>query len=234
MRFPGSDRVLRAGHDVVHALGKHLEYYGAVRPGTRTADGFGSFGDASLLNYPVGTLFGTRSMHVGSETLIGRHCTLSVGYGPDDPNIPERGLVIGDRCVIGAGAVLTAHRGIHIGDDVWFGNDVFVSDAGHGYQDPNTPIGRQLGLPSEVSIGDGSWIGHGAIVLPGATIGCQVVVGAGSVVRGVVPDHAVVAGVPARVVREFDAHSGWVAASDSGNIRPVWMPEDVARYLAGG
>ncbi|HEY4702097.1 MAG TPA: acyltransferase, partial [Streptosporangiaceae bacterium] len=55
----------------------------------------------------------------------------------------------------------------------------------------------------------GSWLGAGAIVLPGSCIGRHVVVGAGSVVRGQVPDHCVVAGVPARIIRSYVAGDGW-------------------------
>jgi len=221
------------GHRLVGALGRRIEYLGAIRPGTPTADRFARFGRSSLINHPVSTLFGTRAMSIGEETLIGRACTLSVGYGPGDPNLPGLGLVIGDRCVIGAGAVLTAHDGIEIGDDVWFGNHVFVSDAGHGYQQPDVPIGNQLGHHARVRIGSGSWIGHGAVILPGTTIGRNVVVGAGSVVRGDVPDHAIVAGVPARVVRRFEAGVGWVSTSRDDDVRAVWTDEDVAHFLGG-
>jgi hypothetical protein len=60
-----------------------------------------------------------------------------------------------------------------------------------------------------VEIGPGCWIGTGAVVLPGARIGRNVVVAAGAVVRGTVPDHAVVAGAPARVVRRWTPETGW-------------------------
>lgn len=159
-------------------------------------------------------------MHIGEDTLIGRHCALSVGYGPGQDPLPARGLVIGDRCVIGARACITAHTSIVIGDDVWFGKDVFVSDASHGYTDPTTPIGRQLGEHQPVSIGAGSWIGHGAIILPGTTIGRNVVVAAGSVVRGTIEDHAIVAGVPARVVRRLEPGIGW-GRKDGADVRQV-------------
>jgi acetyltransferase-like isoleucine patch superfamily enzyme len=63
-----------------------------------------------------------------------------------------------------------------------------------------------------VSVGSGSWLGHGAIVLPGSRIGEHVVVAAGAVVTGIeVPSFSVVAGVPARVVRRHVAGTGWVA-----------------------
>jgi len=61
-----------------------------------------------------------------------------------------------------------------------------------------------------VSIGSGSWIGHGAIILPGAQIGEHVVIAAGAVVTaGEYPDFSVLAGVPARVVRSYDPGRGW-------------------------
>ncbi len=60
-------------------------------------------------------------------------------------------------------------------------------------------------LPDTV-IGHDCWIGHGAIILPGARLGNGVIVGAGAVAGGVVPDYAIVAGNPARVRRmRFDA-----------------------------
>lgn len=210
-----------------------MDEAGAIQPGTDLADAFGSFGARSYMTYPMGTLFGQRSIHIGEGTLIGAHCTMLVGYSPADEVLPERGLVIGDRCVIGAGTILTAHDSITIDDDVWFGRDVFVSDASHGYQDPETPIGLQLGAKQPVTIGAGSWIGHGAIILPGTTIGRQVVVGAGSVVRGTVEDHAVVAGVPAKVVRRLEPEVGWVATSGSSDVRPAWTAAEVAAMLAG-
>jgi len=54
-----------------------------------------------------------------------------------------------------------------------------------------------------VRIGDGSWIGHGAVILPGVTIGRHVVVGANSVVTSDIPDFSVAVGSPARVIRQL-------------------------------
>jgi acetyltransferase-like isoleucine patch superfamily enzyme len=205
----------------VHAGWRWLERVGDVAPGTALADEFGAFGHGSCLAFPLGALFGTSSIHVGRDTLIGKYSTLSVGYGPSQAATPERGLVIGDRCVLGARVCTTAHESISIGDDVWFGQDVFVSDASHGYQDPELPVGRQFGSHQPVSIGSGSWIGHGAMILPGTTIGRNVVVAAGSVVRGTIEDHAVVGGVPARVIRRLEPGVGWVSQGTSADVRVV-------------
>ena len=127
--------------------------------------------------------------------------------------------MIGDRCVIGDRCGLLAHASIELGDDVWFGQDVFVCDASHGYQDPDLPIGEQFGSHQPVRIGSGSWVGHGAIILPGTTIGRNVVVAAGSVVRGEVADHCVVGGAPAKLLRRLEPGVGWVGRR--GDVRPV-------------
>lgn len=209
-------RLVNAG---VLAGWRWLDHAGRITPGTRAAARFGSFGADTSIGFPAATLMGTRAIHLGSGTLVGRQATLAVGYGPDDPNLPERGLVVGDRCVLGERVTIVAHTSVVIGDAVWFGQDVFVSDAGHGYQDPDLPIGQQFGDHQPVTIGSGSWLGHGSIVLPGAQIGRNVVVAAGSVVRGVVPDFSVVGGAPAKLLRRYEPGVGWVGTR--GDVRPV-------------
>jgi len=212
----GIKRLLNAG--VLSGRG-WVERAGEITPGTRAADRFGSFGADSSIGFPSATLMGTRAIHLGTGVLVGRQVTLSVGYGPTDPNLPERGLVIGDRSVIGARCSIVAHLSIEIGDDVWFGQDIFVCDSSHGYQDPDLPIGEQFGAHQPVRIGSGTWIGHGAIILPGARIGRNVTVAAGSVVRGEVADHTVVGGAPAKLLRRLEPGVGWVG--NRGDVRPV-------------
>lgn len=211
-------RANRLANRVALAAWRWLGRAGEIVPGTAAAEQFGAFGEGSCIGFPQATLMGVGSIHIGSRTLVGRGATLSAGYGVLDTRVPPRALVIGDRCVLGARTSITAHESIEIGDDVWFGQGVFVSDASHGYQDPEVPIGRQFGTHQAVRIGSGSWIGHGAIVLPGTSIGRNVVVGAGSVVRGTIEDHAVVGGAPARVIRRLEPGIGWVG---SGDVRPI-------------
>ncbi len=180
---------------------------------------FARFGRGASMAFPTGAVFGERWIEVGEDTMIGMHVTLCAGMvpGQDLGGLPV--LRVGDRCVIGRGSHIIAHRSVEIGDDVFTGPYVYITDQNHGYADPDVPIGRQLPSNDTVFIGAGAWLGAGAIVLPGARIGRNVVVAAGSVVRGEVPDRCVVAGVPARVVREYVPGSGWKPP-----LRPGGLP----------
>lgn len=215
----------------LHATHRWIERAGAIAPGTALGDEFGTLGLGSCIAFPPMSLFGTRSMHIGEGTMIGRAASLGVGYGPDDPSAPERGLVIGARCVVGARATITAHESVVIGDDVWFGQDVYISDANHGYQDPDVPIGLQFGKHDPVEIGAGSWIGRGAVILPGTTIGRNVVIGAGAVVRGRIDDHCVAVGAPAKVVRRLVRGVGWVSVARPDDVLPEVSTDEVATAL---
>jgi serine acetyltransferase len=191
----------RFANEAIQQGWRRLRRAGGIAPGTIASERFGSFGDGSIVGFPTATLYGERQMHIGEETLIGCWATLATGYSPDQTTVPPRALVIGDRCVIGLRCGIVAHESIEIADDVWFGQDVFITDANHGFNDMDIPIGQQLGPHQPVRIGPGSWIGHGAVILPGTQIGRQVIVAAGSVVRGEVADYSVVGGVPAKVIR---------------------------------
>ena len=112
----------------------------------------------------------------------------------------ERGrLIIGDRAFINYGVDIAATGLVAIGADCLIGTHVSIIDNDfHGVVDR-----QRVPSPKPVIIGDNVWIGNRAIILPGVTIGEGAVVGAGSVVTRDVPARTVVAGNPARVVREL-------------------------------
>lgn len=194
---------------LVHKLWRAAERAGVITADTPAGRAFAAFGPGSVIGFPTAALYGQRWIEVGAGTLVAPQVSLSAGMLPGQ-DLGERPVLrIGDRCVIGRGSHIVAHYSIVIGDDVFTGPYVYVTDQNHGYADPDVPIGRQWPSNTAVSIGAGSWLGAGVIVLPGACIGRNVVVAAGSVVRGQVPDHCVVAGVPAKVVREYVAGNGW-------------------------
>ena len=163
-----------------------------------------------MIAFPPTVVFGEGRIAIGTGTTIGPLASLSAGMPSQAGLRGDPVISIGDRCMLGKGIGIVGHERIEIGDDIWTGHYVYISDQNHGYEDIAQPIGTQMWKNEPVSIGSGSWLGHGAIVLPGSRIGRHVVVAAGAVVAGiVVPDNSVVAGVPARVVRRYVAGEGW-------------------------
>ncbi|HXL89636.1 MAG TPA: acyltransferase [Streptosporangiaceae bacterium] len=195
-----------------HRLWDAARRRGVITRDTPAGRRFASFGTGSMMAFPPGTIFGESSIVIGTDVLVGEFVTLSAGLAPGQDLGPDPVLTVGDRCVIGRGSHVIAHQSVMVGADVFTGPYVYITDQNHGYADPVMPIGRQLPVNAPVSIGAGSWLGTGSVILPGARIGRNVVVAAGAVVRGVVPDHSVVAGVPARVVRSYVPGDGWVSS----------------------
>jgi acetyltransferase-like isoleucine patch superfamily enzyme len=193
----------------VHWGWQEFQNAGMVTADTPAGKAFARFGAGSLIAFPAGSVFGEGWIEIGADTLIGAQVTMSAGIVPGQDLGSKAVLLVGDRCVIGRGSHIVAHESVEIGDDVWTGPYVYITDQNHGYENPDIPIGRQFPVNRPVSIGSGSWLGAGAIVLPGAQVGRNVVIAAGSVVRGVIPDRCVVAGVPARIIREH-TEAGWL------------------------
>ena len=93
---------------------------------------------------------------------------------------------------------------IYVGNRVLFGPNVTVVTGNH----PLDPDMRkyEMAYAREVHIGDNVWVGAGAIILPGVTIGKNSVIGAGSVVTRDIPENVLAVGTPCRVVREIGDH----------------------------
>ncbi|MGW5349721.1 acyltransferase [Streptomyces sp. NPDC004031] len=186
----------------------------AERPGPLR---FGRIGPGTRLAHPQGTVFGERWIHLGDYCIIGEQVTLTVGLLPPEAAPaghppPDYGpgpvLRLGHGVVLGRDSHVVALAPITIGDNVFCGPNVYLTSINHSYDDVTRPVGEQWPRTAPVEIGAGSWLGANCVILPGARLGRNVVVAAGSVVRGEVPDYAVVAGAPARVVRRWDSAAG--------------------------
>jgi acetyltransferase-like isoleucine patch superfamily enzyme len=204
------DEVNRVMGDVIHAAWNSTIRLGAIGPRHRRARKFARFGDGSMIAFPQTVVFGEERIEIGAGTIIGPLASISAGMPSQMGMRGDPVITIGDRCSLGKGIGIIGHERIEIGDDIWTGHYVYVTDQNHGYEDADLPIGTQLWKNEPVSIGSGSWLGHGAVVLPGSHVGRHVVIAAGAVVAGIdVPDFSVVAGVPARVVRRLEGDR-WV------------------------
>lgn len=199
---------------VAHAAWRRLQQAGTITADTDAGRRFAAFGSGSKIAFPTGAIFGERWIKVGVLTMIGEQASVCAGMMPGHDLGPDPVLRIGNGCVIGRGSHIVAHSSIDIGDDVYTGPYVYITDQNHSYADPELPVGRQWPRNSAVSIGAGCWLGTGVIVLPGSVLGRNVVVAAGTVVRGEFADHCVIAGVPARVVKEYDPPVGWKRPGD--------------------
>lgn len=105
---------------------------------------------------------------------------------------------IGNNVYINSNALLMARGGITIEDDVMIAGNVQLLSNNHDEYD------RQILTCSPIHIRKGVWIGAGATVLPGVTVGKHAIIGAGAIVTKDVPDYAVVVGIPAKVVKTLD------------------------------
>ena len=204
----------RMAASAVHRGTEWVARNGAIGPADDRGRRFGALGEGACLVYPQGALYNERYIHIGRETIVGPHASLSAGIAPGQVMMTDPVVRIGARCLIGRGSHIVGHWSIELGDDIQTGPYVYITDQNHSYRDPDEPIGRQWPVEAPVRIGSGSWLGAHAVVLPGTVIGEHVTVAAGAVVRGVVPDRCVVAGVPAKVVRRWDAERGWVPGAD--------------------
>jgi acetyltransferase-like isoleucine patch superfamily enzyme len=203
-------RVLSA---LIHAGWNWTVRHGATGPDDARAARFGSFGRGTCLTFPPGAVFGERWIHIGADTLVGPEVSISAGMVPGQGMITDPVVRIGDRCMIGRGSHIVGHFQVEVGDDVHTGPYVYITDQNHGYENPDRVVHEQWPSDVPVRIGSGCWIGTGVVILPGTVLGQNVVVGAGAVVRGTFPDHCVIAGVPARVVRRYVPGSGWISGT---------------------
>jgi len=127
---------------------------------------------------------------------LGNHVGLHLGcyvwsYGPRQ--IRRTGTRIGSFCRINRNCCLDVRGGLYVDDNVSISPGVVILTADHNFQDPQFPVETR-----PVTIHDHVWIGAGAMVMPGVTIGRGAVIAAGAVVTRDVAPLTIVGGVPAR------------------------------------
>lgn len=117
---------------------------------------------------------------------------------------PNRDKVrIGTGTYVNRYTIFDVHSHLHVGRDVMIGPHCYLTDADHGME-PGSSVKSQPMRHKPVDVEDEVWIGARATILPGVRLGRGSVVGAGAVVTRDVPSMAIVAGVPARIIRFRD------------------------------
>ena len=119
-------------------------------------------------------------------------------------NLPHAHITIGEDCLIGEYSVIRGQGGVTLGDRVYTSPFTQIIAVNHVFDDPTASFIDQ-GITAEgITVGDDVWLGANVVVTDGVCIGNGAVVAAGAVVTRDVPAHTVVAGVPAKVIREID------------------------------
>jgi len=150
----------------------------------------------------------------------GKHAVIHRSVRMDTP--PYRKFFLGDYSVVESFACINnavgdvmigdhTRIGLHntiigpvtIGNHVNLAQGITVTALNHNFSDTEKRIDEQGVNTTPVVIGDDIWIGANAVILPGVTIGSHSVVAAGSVVTKDVPPHSLVAGVPAKIIRQI-------------------------------
>lgn len=173
--------------DFSHARPPRSHGSGAFRP-----EDFRRLGSGVVFE-PGVRVFHPENIEIGDDVYVG-HNTLLKGYHNES-------MVIGEGTWIGQGCLLHSAGGLAVGRAVGIGPNVTVLTSQHRPADRRVPV---LHSPIEfapVRLEDGCDIGAGAVILPGVCVGRGAIVAAGAVVTRDVEPFAVVAGVPARLLR---------------------------------
>ncbi len=156
-------------------------------------------------------------IEIGENTYVMHHAELHVFNFRD---LPHAGIKIGKNCLISEFNVFRGQGGITLGDNVYTSPFVQMVAVNHVYAGRDQPIIAQGITAQGIVIEDDCWIGSGAVILDGVHIGRGAVVAAGAVVSKNVPPYTIVAGVPAKVVKE-------ITGENMGT-------DDIAVYFGGG
>ena len=200
---------------LVHAAWEGAADLGAIGPDDPRGRRFGRMGAGACLLFPQGAIYNEHLIHIGAETIVGPYASISAGMAPGQEMPTDPVVSIGSRTLIGRGSHIVGHWEIVIGDDIQTGPYVYITDQNHSYEDPDHAVGWQTPIELAVNIGSGSWLGANVVILPGTTLGRNTVVAAGAVVRGTFPDHVVLGGIPAKVLRHYSPAGGWQSGAPS-------------------
>ena len=136
------------------------------------------------------------TLHLGRWSWIGHGCKIRAHEGE---------VRIGAKTVLGQECTISAFQHISIGRECIVADRVMLIDFDHGVVEHERPVREQGIYKRDVRVGHNVWIGYGVAILRGTTVGDNCVLGTSTIVTKDVPDNAVAAGVPVRVLRMRDA-----------------------------
>jgi len=196
---------------MLYRLILHMDGVAAIEDGVRLR--FASnirLGAGVYLDHGVYLHACPNGITIGEGTFIMNHAELHV-Y--NFRGIPHAGIRIGRNSLIGEFNVIRGQGGVSIGDRVYTSPHVQIAAVNHVFDDPSRPFVEQGITAQGITIEDDVWVGAAAVITDGVTVGRGAVVAAGAVVTKDVPPYTVVAGVPARAIRQVGDRDGRQAES---------------------
>ena len=167
---------------------------------------FGSCGKGSTFG-GFSSLIGAHFIHLGNHLYIGKDVIWEVRDEYRGQHFTPN-LSFGNQSSFGDGGHISCVNNITIGNGVRIGRKVFITDNSHGASDRllmDTPAHlRPLYSKGPISIEDNVWIGEMVCIMPGVTIGHGSIIGANAVVTHDIPPYSLVAGNPARIIRQIN------------------------------
>lgn len=146
-----------------------------------------------------------KRIKLGNYVTIHSNCWIHTLLNSDDQS-REPKIVFLDYVAIGMNSTISAAKKVIFEEHVFTAPNVYISDHRHRYEELSAP--ENVTNIAEVRIGAYTWLGQNAVILPGVQIGRNCVIGANAVVNINVPDYAVVAGVPAKIIKRYDSENG--------------------------
>lgn len=149
-------RVSRLLSRMIRSVWSFARSRAEIRADSKDARRFARFGTGSAIAFPTATLYGEPWIEIGAHSVLGGDMTLAAGMGPGQDLGPESLVRIGSGCAIGRGSHIVAHRSVDIGDHVFTGPYVYITDQNHAYGNTEVPVGLQWPLDDPVVIGGGT------------------------------------------------------------------------------